>query len=122
MLREAYRRGLCPEHVGGVDLRGDGYESFVCKDYLQPDTSLKKWFDRIPKWLSPKPQISDKCIGCGKCAEVCPAKTITVVPAGNNKKRAKIKYKECLHCFCCQELCPIHAVKVKKNFVYKILN
>jgi len=120
MLAEAYERNLCPSSSSEVEVVGDDYNSLIAKDFIQPDTNLKKWFDVIPKWLSPKPQITVKCIGCGKCAQVCPAKTIKIIDT-NGKKKAKINYHNCIHCFCCQELCPLHAVSIHKNFVFKIL-
>ncbi|MFQ9679128.1 MAG: 4Fe-4S binding protein [Ruthenibacterium lactatiformans] len=31
----------------------------------------------MEKWLAPRPKIHrSKCIGCGKCAEICPGHTI----------------------------------------------
>ena len=93
----------------------------VCGEFLQPDTNLKKWFDVVPKWLSPKPKINlKKCVGCGRCAEVCPQKTIRIEKK-DKRKYAKINYKGCIHCFCCQELCPIHAVDIKKFFIFKLV-
>lgn len=53
--------------------------------------------------------ISEKCVGCGKCAESCPQKIITIK---NNK--AIFPKKNCISCFCCQEMCPLKAITVKK--------
>ena len=48
----------------------------------------------------------DLCIGCGRCAESCPQKIITI--AGG---KAKIAPRGCISCYCCQEMCPVQAVK-----------
>ena len=120
MLGFAAQRGLCPVSSDEVEILGDNPDSFTVSDFIQPDTNLKKWFDVIPKWLSPRPEINvKKCVGCGRCAAVCPAKAIVIATEG--KKVAKISRKDCIHCFCCQELCPIHAVDVKKNLIFKLI-
>ena len=57
----------------------------------------------------------DKCVGCGRCAESCPAHTIEI-----KNGKAVIGRRDCIKCFCCQELCPKHAIEVKKNFIFKL--
>lgn len=51
---------------------------------------------------------TDKCVGCGKCAESCPMKIIEV-----KNKKAGMDIKNCISCFCCQEMCPIDAVRIR---------
>lgn len=53
---------------------------------------------------------TEKCIGCGRCAESCPRKLITVVG-----QKAEMKRRGCISCFCCQEMCPAHAIGVEKR-------
>jgi hydrogenase-4 component H len=46
----------------------------------------------------------EDCIGCGACAEVCPARTIDVVDEGN--KRTFIHhFDNCIYCGQCQAYC-----------------
>lgn len=47
-------------------------------------------------------EITDACIQCGKCEQICPQKCITDY---------KIKQTNCLHCGLCREECPVDAVK-----------
>lgn len=48
-----------------------------------------------------------KCIGCGKCHEVCPG---TLIKIGADKK-AYIRYpKDCWGCTSCIKECPVHAI------------
>ena len=83
---------------------------------------------KVPGWLRPvcrpivdrfftaRPEIDRKrCVGCGKCAESCPAHTIRVVD-----KKAQIDRKNCIRCYCCHEMCPIHVISVKQNRLLKL--
>ena len=73
--------------------------------------------DFIERTLAPKPiVIKDGCVGCGKCVESCPQKTIYI-----KDKKAVIKYGNCIRCYCCQELCPFEAIKIKKNLLLRIV-
>lgn len=58
-----------------------------------------------------------ECIGCKKCANICPAKAIEM-----KHNKPIINRKACIRCFCCQEFCPVGAMKVKRPFIAKILN
>ena len=57
-----------------------------------------------------------KCIGCGKCSEVCPAKAIVI-----KDKKPFIDRNKCIRCFCCQEFCPAGAMRVKRPFAARAL-
>ena len=52
---------------------------------------------------------SSKCIGCGKCSQVCPAGAITMTDG-----LPRIDRDRCIRCFCCQEFCPKGAMKVHR--------
>lgn len=48
----------------------------------------------------------DDCVGCGTCAQVCPASAISVTDDLINLLRTlKIDYSSCIHCVQCQEHC-----------------
>ncbi|MDE6617742.1 MAG: 4Fe-4S binding protein [Clostridiales bacterium] len=49
--------------------------------------------------------ISDKCIGCGKCAKVCPQSCIA------KGTPYQINHSHCLHCGNCFENCPVKAIQ-----------
>ncbi|MFR9159678.1 MAG: 4Fe-4S binding protein [Ruthenibacterium lactatiformans] len=56
----------------------------------------------------------EQCIGCGKCAEICPGHTITV-------ENGKAYRAEGLHpLFCCHEMCPAKAIDVKRAGIFNL--
>ena len=52
--------------------------------------------------------ITDKCIGCTKCAQRCPVDAIEMKPY----ERHSIDTEKCIHCDTCRQICPIEAVKI----------
>ena len=129
-LNAALARGLIPETPEELTISGD-LDSFIVPDFktLPPQKSVgfryggdgamgkivRKLFSVC---LTPRPQVKkDACIGCKKCANICPAKAITMTDGKPSIDRGK-----CIHCFCCQEFCPKGAMKVKRPLVARILN
>ena len=50
----------------------------------------------------------DKCVGCGKCAEGCPAGAIKIVDG-----KAEVDEKKCMGCGSCVDVCPVKAITVE---------
>lgn len=59
--------------------------------------------------------VQSKCIGCGKCAQSCPAKIITI-----QNQKATTDLQGCISCFCCHEVCPVDAVEIKIPILAKV--
>lgn len=115
MVSEACRLGLCRAY-SDIPVVGDGADGFVVSDYLHSDAKRGKLFSLLPPFLQPRPSVvRSRCVGCGRCADSCPAHTITI-----KEGKAVIDRHECIKCFCCQELCPKHAIEVKKNIIFKL--
>ncbi len=58
-----------------------------------------------------KPEyVAEECVGCGACAEVCPAGAIKVEdrPANGHKpvRALKLHYDHCIFCGTCERNCP----------------
>jgi len=123
-LHFAHERGLVPGDVSELTVYGD-LESFVVPDFkLTPRQSIT-WTSRnkaVAKLLSGmfkcKPDIETvKCIGCGECDRICPAKAVTI-----ENRKASIDRNKCILCFCCQEFCPKGVIKVHRPVIARMLD
>ena len=67
-----------------------------------------KWGVNPKKW-----HASDACVGCGKCAAICPSRNITMVdsrPCWSTR---------CFSCCACFHVCPVHAVNYGSITLHK---
>lgn len=125
-LAQAMQRGLCSDRVDAAQVWGQAQQLFARTDYRMPESYLNINFTgkrtRAIQWLlawsernlAPRPVIRRAaCIGCGKCAEICPGKTIRL-----RDGRASILPKGCIRCFCCHEMCPVKAIDMKRFFIF----
>lgn len=129
-LEAAFERGYIPETADMLTVSGD-LDSLVVPDFEHLETRNSLLFKDTMKGkagslfggiaqkaLCSKPKVKKtECIGCAKCANICPAKAI-----GMKKKLPHIDRSKCIRCFCCQEFCPKGAMKVARPAIAKILN
>ncbi len=54
-------------------------------------------------------KITEKCIGCGACKNVCPVNAIT----GSTKVKHSINQDTCTKCGACHQICPVKAIDKK---------
>jgi uncharacterized protein (DUF362 family)/Pyruvate/2-oxoacid:ferredoxin oxidoreductase delta subunit len=127
-LAAAHRRGLCDARIQPTQLAGDVDavvpvkdfrlpESYVGVDFSQKAPRALRWaVPGVERWLAPRPKVRHAaCIGCGKCAEICPGHTIRV-----EKGKATIYPSGCIRCFCCHEMCPVKAIDVKRFALFRL--
>jgi len=126
-LGAAYARGLAPATAEEVSVYGalpviEDFDNISIKRKIDFSNfgrnPVSRVFYRFAGVITgSKPKVNkNECIGCGKCAKVCPQKTIEI-----KDKVARIKRSNCIKCFCCQEFCPVGAMKVKRSPLGKLL-
>ena len=54
---------------------------------------------------------ADKCIGCGRCTEVCPHGVFSI----ENGQAFIIDKNSCMECGACAKNCPVSAINVDAN-------
>jgi ferredoxin len=54
-------------------------------------------------------RVSDKCIGCTRCSQACPADAIEFRPY----ERHEIDQAKCTRCDTCRQVCPSEAITVE---------
>lgn len=57
----------------------------------------------------------EKCIGCGACAEVCPAKAIDFEKT-QDKTTLRFWHSKCIQCGSCREVCPPEAITMTEDY------
>lgn len=87
-----------------------------CKCHCEAFTSAKKFGLLVPvNTTSYIPYVdTHKCIGCGKCTNICPMEAISVTTNGKDKY-AQVDDKLCLGCGVCVKNCPKDAIKLKRR-------
>lgn len=129
MVRCAIERELCPKDWRQVDIQGDRNAVRPLENLKKPATKKLNFASALPKplsaimdryqgKLSPCPVIRVKdCIGCGRCAQICPAHTIEIA-----KGKAVIGPSKCIKCFCCHEMCPAKAIDIKSIGFFRLFS
>ena len=128
-LSAAIRRGLCPDSAEKLTIFGEP-AAFAVPDYKTVPSQASVFFRSGGKgvfakladsflfhMLTPYPKLrASACVGCKKCANICPANAITM-----RGGKPDIDRKACIHCFCCQEFCPKGAMQVGRSVLAKLL-
>ena len=124
-LQAAAQRGYLPQKAEQLEVNTD-WRPYCCADfeYIRERRSLQfqggsGLINRVVRSsLEARPGVlRAECIGCGKCAQICPARAITL-----QKRLPRIDRGKCIRCFCCQEFCPKGAMKVQRPAIARLLS
>jgi len=119
-LGYADERGLGTSNPAEVQVEGDRQ----ALDFGAVNLPKAHWYFRVPSWASAplrkaarvRPLLDpSKCIGCGRCVEVCPQEIIT---PGHPPE---FHLDNCIGCLCCTEICPQGALTPHRNWVAKLV-
>ena len=91
-----------------------------CKCHCEAFVTAKKFGLLVPvNTTNYIPVIdTDKCIGCGKCTNVCPMEAVAVSDKNTVKrkiKHAEVNDKLCLGCGVCVKNCPVGAIRLERR-------
>lgn len=123
---EAVKRGIGPEKIDEIIIKGDDINGLVVNDFVFPKTKPINVTEKMPKFmyrvvndvLQPYPSFNkDLCIKCGRCVDNCPPKALEM-----GKEMPQLSKSKCIRCFCCQELCPAIAIEIKRPILYRIFS
>ncbi|MBQ7520093.1 MAG: DUF362 domain-containing protein [Clostridia bacterium] len=69
----------------------------------------------IEKAMTSRPvHIPERCIGCGRCQEVCAAGALKhsgqARAVSGSISSLSFDYSKCIRCYCCHEMCPVQAI------------
>ncbi|MGC4116847.1 MAG: DUF362 domain-containing protein [Myxococcales bacterium] len=122
IVREAMARGLGEGDLAKIQLVGAPLETWKDVKFKEPEGSLGS--DGLgaklarSAWLKnqvlERPVLTrEKCTGCQKCKEICPAAAIAMV--GEKPAKPEIDTHQCIRCYCCAEVCPEGAMRKSKT-------
>jgi len=99
-LKRAKVRKLWPKDIEYPILAP---EDIVYQEFKLPNTT--DYLLTGKKTPKKSPMVTEKCIACGDCEEICPKDAVQV-----KDDRASVDYSKCIRCFCCHEVCPEKAI------------
>ena len=119
-LQVAAERGLRPE----ITCAGDTEIEVVRLRLPDPPELEYEWGVWFParlrnflrRRLVSRPVLRrEACIGCGRCVQMCPPKSLRLV---NGKPVFALR--DCIRCYCCQEHCPCGAIVPRRTLLMRV--
>ena len=114
----AAQRGYGEASLDKIEIKGNSLSDFDDIHFEAPKDSIGSTgirflrFKFVKNLLLEHPHIQkDKCIKCGQCATICPAKTLKI----EKGEYPHLKVSNCIRCWCCAEVCPQNAINKSKR-------
>jgi len=71
----------------------------------------------LPETFRGKVEVDpERCIGCGGCANVCPARVFVLRDIAQDWRVLEIQRERCTYCGRCREVCPENAIQLTPEF------
>lgn len=123
-LQKALRRGLGQGDLSKLEIKGASLSDFA-GTRLQPPSGSSFRLEGMGAWLGNQRWLRDlmidhprliqgRCVGCHRCAEICPAHAIRFQTASNASEQTVeplFAKGPCIRCYCCAEVCPKGAIE-----------
>jgi uncharacterized protein (DUF362 family)/Pyruvate/2-oxoacid:ferredoxin oxidoreductase delta subunit len=134
-LDRAEARGLGVAGTDRIEILGDRH----ALEFGRVELPRSQWYYHAPSWVSAplrrsarvQPRLlHDRCVGCGRCIEVCPAGAIAreETPLDSSGRERHIlaappvfDLDVCVGCLCCVEICPVGALAPRRNWIVRLL-
>jgi len=118
----ALERGLLLKNIDDIIIKGTDPDTIVVRDFKrihkggEAGIIFKYFKKKIPflRRFNERPVFNSRlCIGCSKCIDICPVKTLHF----DNKRKNKVLVNDakCIHCCCCHEVCREGAIEIKRK-------
>ena len=114
-----YLRSL-PKSIIGYRLMAAAFVNFlVAIDMLGSTpfykTTIAHWLTTLNNRSLFQPEVTESCVGCRRCLEVCPKGIFSLV----EKKAEADLSKECCECLACVKQCPVKAIVNLNGEIHK---
>jgi len=125
VLQVAWEAASGPADLTGPILVGPRPDAVAVDDFAmsRPQRiSLRGPFrSLVRRIVEVRPKVcKTACVGCGRCAAICPADAIGMVEK-EPTPLPRIDRARCIHCFLCQETCPEGAIAVGRGMVRALI-
>ncbi len=107
---------------------GDTLETYTHHDFKVYRSRMSTtgngglWQLLLKRWITPRPVIdAQRCISCGRCAQVCPADPRAVGFTNGRDMSPQYDYDSCICCYCCQEMCPHEAIFIRMSYLGQLV-
>ena len=121
LYNAAKRRNLPQCNLDSQDVEGDIDSSHVFPAVKPPRTRTMRLLPSFPfldRLMTSKPvHIPEKCIGCGRCQDMCAAGALR-----HENRHLYFDYGKCIRCYCCHEMCPVKAIEFQESRLVKLVN
>ena len=121
LYNAAKRRNLPQCNLDSQDVEGDIDSSHVFPAVKLPRTRTMRLLPSFPfldRLMTSKPvHIPEKCIGCGRCQDMCAAGALR-----HENRHLYFDYGKCIRCYCCHEMCPVKAIEFQESRLVKLVN